>query len=292
MSLFSQRKGITPLTKALQREAIDEELKNRLWSAIQITIWDYWSHPRERRSQDEEDAHKVETLIEGCWLSYLKFPLDKLPKFNLGGFEYACQVMRDHFYKEPWWQTYDLLEVLIKYAPDEWSNNLKEWSNNYLQEENAAYRIVGDEIVEITDEYEVEAVETALDKGIKASREHLHRALELLSDRPQPDYRNSIKESISAVEAVCQVVAGKPKATLSDCLKAITSSCSLHSAFEKSLSLLYGYTSDEGGIRHALKENSISPSYADAKFMLVSCAAINNFLLTKAAESKIVIPVS
>jgi len=44
----------------------------------------------------------------------------------------------------------------------------------------------------------------------------LSRALELLSDRKQPDYRNSIKESISAVEATCQVFASKSRATLGD----------------------------------------------------------------------------
>ncbi len=106
----------------------------------------------------------------------------------------------------------------------------------------------------------------------------------MLSDRKQPDYRNSIKESISAVEAVSQVVSGKTKATLGDCIKVLKTHGAIHPAFEQALLQLYGYTSDEGGIRHALTEDSTMPSYADAKFMLVSCAAFINFLWTKTAE--------
>jgi hypothetical protein len=53
---------------------------------------------------------------------------------------------------------------------------------------------------------------------------------------------------------------------------------------EQALLKLYGFTSDEGGIRHALLEET-SLSYADAKFMLVLCSAFTNFLLTRCAEA-------
>ena len=154
--------------------------------------------------------------------------------------------------------------------------------NNFLEEENADCRIVGDEIVPITDAHEVEAVESALDCSLRSVKQHLTRSVELLSDRKNPDYRNSIKESISAVEAICQIISGKRKATLPDCLKALKERKPLHSAFEQALVKLYSYTSDEGGIRHALSEDS--SSFADAKFMLVSSSGFINYALTKAAE--------
>ncbi|MBF0526908.1 MAG: hypothetical protein HQK56_17625 [Deltaproteobacteria bacterium] len=43
MALFSQRKGIRPLHKAIQREAIDDELRNRLWNELTIFIWNRWA---------------------------------------------------------------------------------------------------------------------------------------------------------------------------------------------------------------------------------------------------------
>ena len=273
MPLFSQRKGITPLTKSIQRETIDDDLKNRLWSALKLAVWDHWA-PRDRvMGIQPEDGKRVELVVKLLWLHYFKLPIDTLPAFDSGHPKSAYEIIREHFFTGEWWETYDVLEFLIKATPDDWKDTFKNYTNGFLEAENAAYRVVNDEIVEITDEHELETIETALDKGIKQSRVHLSRALELLADRKQPDYRNSIKESISAVESACQIVSGKSKATLGDCIKAIRKSGTIHPAFEQALLKLYGYTSDEGGIRHALTETSNDPSYSDAKFMLVSCAS-------------------
>ncbi|MEG8264615.1 hypothetical protein MKS78_04515 [Acinetobacter baumannii] len=46
-------------------------------------------------------------------------------------------------------------------------------------------------------------------------------ALSFLTDRNKPDYRNSVKESISAVEALCVTLSGDPKATLGASLNSI-----------------------------------------------------------------------
>ena len=113
----------------------------------------------------------------------------------------------------------------------------------------------------------------------------MKRSLELISDKKNPDYRNSIKESISAVEAYCKYIVHDPKATLGDALKKITVSTSIHPALERGFSAIYGYTSDSGGIRHALTDEKETPSYADAKFMLVACSSFINFLTAKIAES-------
>ncbi|KAB0477571.1 hypothetical protein, partial [Pseudomonas vancouverensis] len=109
---------------------------------------------------------------------------------------------------------------------------------------------------------------------------HLNQALKLMSDRQNPDYRNSIKESISAVESICKIITQDDKATLGKALKIIEEKYSLHAALKSSLSQLYGYASDGDGIRHAMLEESIL-SYIDAKFMLVSCTNFINYLIEK-----------
>jgi hypothetical protein len=43
--------------------------------------------------------------------------------------------------------------------------------------------------------------------------------LDLFEGRKATDFRNSIKESISAVEAMCQILTGDDKATLGQALK-------------------------------------------------------------------------
>src|ERR1700733_716108 len=109
---------------------------------------------------------------------------------------------------------------------------------------------------------------------------HLKNALEKLSDQTSPDYRNSIKESISAVEAMCQIITGT-KSSLGQAVKKLEDNgVDIHPAFDTALEKLYGYTSDAEGILHALLGESTLDS-ADALFMLVSCSAFVNYLKGK-----------
>jgi hypothetical protein len=60
----------------------------------------------------------------------------------------------------------------------------------------------------------------------------------------------------------------------------------LHSALKKAFNNLYGYTSDAKGIRHALLEEAeLYPE--DAKFMLISCSAFVNYLVSKISKTEI-----
>jgi hypothetical protein len=149
--------------------------------------------------------------------------------------------------------------------------------NEILERENSAYRLVGQEILEVTDTNQIAAIQKALEVPASPVRAHFSTALSLLTDRAQPDYRNSIKESISAVEAACREVASQPKATLGDALKKIPK---LHPALMKAFSSLYGYTNDADGIRHALLEEP-NLTKQDATFMLVACSAFVGFLYEK-----------
>ena len=106
---------------------------------------------------------------------------------------------------------------------------------------------------------------------------HLKRALELYSDRAAPDYRNSIKESISAVEAMAKIVAKDPKATLADALKALEKRGQLHPALKDGFLKIYGYTNDEDGVRHAMLEDP-NITAADARFFLLACTSFTNYL--------------
>src|SRR6185295_17139752 len=96
------------------------------------------------------------------------------------------------------------------------SGHLAEDVSRILSEEHAGFRLMDGLFVEITDETEIEAIEQALSTTSKdrfaPARAHLVSALEMLSDRNAPDYRNSIKESISAVEAIAQILTGNPQA--------------------------------------------------------------------------------
>ena len=95
-------------------------------------------------------------------------------------------------------------------------------------------------------------------------------------------YINSIKESISAVESVCKVIANKPKAELGDALKAlIAEGYPIQGALKTGILALYGYTCEAGGIRHAERETESTVTFEEAKFMMVTCSAIVNYLVAE-----------
>lgn len=282
MLLFSQRKGIRPLKKSTQREAMDGDLRNRLWSALHLCIWN--KHRSYKSYDSREDVELLKALTSLLWVSYFKYPLDTMPDFAQAPRKSALQIMREYFFKAEWSEVYDFLEFVIRCAPEPWAKDLADLSNTFLEDENAAYRVVNREIVEITDEHEIGAIESALSSATSGAATHLSRALELLSDRRSHDYPNSIKESISAVEAVAQTISGMPDASLGECLGPLTDKGCLHRDFRQVLGRLYGYASNEGGIRHARSDDTTEPSFADAKFMLVVCSSYVHYLVTRAAE--------
>ncbi|MCC6412503.1 MAG: hypothetical protein IT270_12640, partial [Saprospiraceae bacterium] len=115
----------------------------------------------------------------------------------------------------------------------------------------------------------------------KTVKEHLKRAVELYSDKKNPDFRNSIKESISAVEALSKIIINNNKVTLGQALKEIETKHQVPPSLKQAFSALYGFTSDEGGIRHALLEKNISINMEEARFMLIVCSAFINYLIHK-----------
>ena len=223
--LFSQRHGYKPRVKGLQIESMDSDLRNRLWNVVFLVPTligedDWWR------------------LFWDFWGGHLKKPLDEIPTNTMSFF-------KQYFFACEWHEVYSLLELLAanKSLRDP-AKGFVAQCNKVLEAERAAYRFVGTKIAPITSADEIEAIEEAgSDERIPAgARTHLESALQKLSDRKNPDYRNSIKESISAVESLCRHVTNDPKATLRDALKEMkqTHGMHLHGALNAAFDKLYG----------------------------------------------------
>lgn len=146
-----------------------------------------------------------------------------------------------------------------------------------FEREYVGYRFVAGRITPIISTDEIDAIEESINNSEEIISGHFIKALEKMSDRESPDYENSIKESISAVEAMCNVIMGK-EATLEESLKRIEQKIYIHPALKDSFRKLYAYTSDATGIRHAGKMDGEKATFEEAKFMLVSCSAFVNYL--------------
>ena len=159
--------------------------------------------------------------------------------------------------------------------------------NKCFEREYIGYRFVDGLIIPISDDFEINAINDALKIRDEAVREHISKANRLLADRQNPDYENSIKESISAVEAMCEILTGiKGKdATLGRMLKKLEENgIVIHSGLKQAFNALYGYTSDANGIRHAGNIGGPLSTLEEAKFMMVSCSAFINYLVGVAAD--------
>ncbi len=277
MSLFSQRKGLKPLEKTIQKDSVDQELRNALWTALHECIYEKW---RDYDYGWDDNSAAINSLFNSYWIWYFKLPSDNQPQMRE-----ALMRVRAYFFECKWNEIYDFIEFTAKHS-DRFCDNLRNACNMFLTAENSAYRFVGDDITQITNETEIEAIEKALTDAPRAVEIHLKASLTFLSDRKKPDFRNSIKEAISAVESLCKILSGDSKATLGPALKKVAATTPLHPAFERSLLSLYGFTSDEHGIRHALMDEP-NLTYVDAKFMLVLCAGFSSYLLGKCAENGI-----
>ena len=271
---FSQRIGCTMVETVLQTWGMNDALRNSLWNVLDANIW---SAPGFRGNQAFR-LGKIDEFSLDLWANFFKKPMDVRPDKH----SQILGEIRTHFFGCPWFEVYDFVEFVVR---QQRSQELEQHVNRILEREIAGFRYISGRFVPVTDEQEVKALQEALEKGpYEGVTAHMQKAVDHLSSRENPDYRNSIKESISAVESMAKEMTGRPRASLKDALGMIEEAGRIHPALKKGLSSLYGYTSDEGGIRHAmLNEPDISAT--DAKFFLVSCSAFVNYLKAKSTNA-------
>lgn len=275
MALFSERHGYTKPSDVIIREKITPEIQNAICSC--------YDRLYEKIEQSYEHRRLCWKMEEYLWTDFLN-----KRKVDFGGRPVATTFINNVSYK--WYNKLDLIELSIKYlytysesnclqdAIDE-THKFVQNLNREFKRLNFAYRIINKEIVEITTEEEIIAIEEALTSSKDNIRTHLNNALELYAQRPTGDYRNSIKESISAVEAMSRNITGDNVLNFKKMEdKGVIIPPVLRQAFEK----LYGYTNDKTtGIRHAIMNDTNAPQAEEALFMLVSCSAFINYLNKK-----------
>ena len=282
---FSERRGIKS-PKVAQIESIDDDLRNGLWNALTESYWnlyhefDIYGAPQPYgESPYGVRRSNLWYLIRALWIDYFRDPIDEIDDY----WRDCRKHIRDYFFDAQWWEVYDFVEFIANTTQEKETSVEEGFINNcnyHLQRENSAYRFVSGEIVEITSKEEIESVESAIAKSIPYSgvQDHLRSALALYSDKSNPDYRNSMKESISSIEALAKKITGDDRATLGKLLKRLEQEGELHPALKEAFSSLYGYTSDADGIRHALLEED-NLTKMDARFMLVCCSAFVNYII-------------
>jgi hypothetical protein len=272
---FSERLGIFKPKITLSKEQMPNELRNTLWSIIcDETLGKLSNHSYSNRPSDLAEFFRKQ------WRDFFKIPIDNL--IISDGRIYpddAYKYIRKWFFEAKWYEIYEYLE----FCAEEFGQNFVDVCNPYLERELSGFRFVGLSLLEIDSSQEINEIEEALNSGMKyrSVKIHLESSLKLITDKRKPDYRNSIKESISAVESLCKIITGNEKTTLGQALKILDNHKPIPKSLKSGFSAIYGYASDNSGIRHGLLNDDVEPSFEEAKFMLVACSAFVNYLITK-----------
>jgi len=280
---FSQRHRYKEINIDIQFESMDSALRTAIWNSVFSTfLYDY------SRTEWIGDDENLGMCLLSVWSLYFKNPLDEYPRM----WENWKDIINKFIIGCEWHEVYEILEFMFDHWPNEYKLDQKfiPIFNHALQRENSGYRIINRRVIPITDDLEIASIKQALNvkPPLNPVYVQLDDALKKLSDRENPDFRGSIKDSISAVETLCRILSGNKKTTLGKALDILEneSKIKIHSALKNGFSNFYGWTSDDQGIRHALMEES-NLTFNDAKFMLVSCSAFINYLVMKAETAGI-----
>lgn len=292
-NLFSHRHDLAETQPIIMRNTISKELINAIG-----TCYDMLCRKLKAVHNNSSYPHLFNFLQEDIERElWIHFANRRLADFDRsGGY---CLIFNELLTqsKLPWNRILDLVEYVCKWVSVNIENYsyieelLKEFEgnlNNEFDRLDYGYRVVNHCVVDVTSEEELAAISEAIEKSKDNVSEHLQRAVMHYSTRPNPDVRNSIKESISAVEAVCREMTGK--ITLGKALKHLEDNgVVIHKMLKEGFTKFYVYTNDpDSGIRHALMddEGTYTPSKDEAYYMLVTCSTFVNYLRRKVSKKE------
>lgn len=281
---FSERKRIKHFSDIVQVNSLNERTRNKLYTATE-EIFGLMDKYNER--------------LQNCFIEFIYEELFSLTKRDIpkiyGYSDYSHTSVFNEIYNiintEDYSNILTFIEGVIKDFSiiDQDTGNMLNLESRYtniindiFQKENVNYRIVDGIVTDLLNEETIKEIEETLENPYTVVTTHYSKALELLYKAK--DYDNSIKESISSVESICQILTGNDKATLGDALKLLKDK--IHPAMKSAFEKLYGYTSDANGIRHANGLGEGDSTFEEAKYMLISCSAFINYLKENFEEGK------
>ena len=268
---FSQAQGYEEIPGLLKLEELPKQARVSIWNLFYLYILN-----------SLDGAYVV-----GAWRDILMNvhwqhdhePLDEWSN----RYDKVYVNLRGRIETNPFYRVFDLVQFVMRdeTCPYDFIESMAE----IFSESRLAYIIYTNgtpTIVPAVTEEEGQALVTSLQllahAGLQGSVSHLRKAAECINSG---EWASSVRESIHAVESVARQL--NPEAvTLSSALKSLKVQSVLHPALEAAFSKLYGYTSDEQGIRHALLDREqASVGVDEAVFMLGACASFASYLWRK-----------
>jgi len=280
---FSKRYGYINPEEILKRnyENISDELRIRLWNLIFRFL----------EKTEEKNKNIWKDLVLTIWSRIFYKEIDKLPII----YDYYKYKLSYEFKKEfislKWYKVFDFIEFVYNFISKidilkPYTIAFQEEVNKILEEEHAPYRMIEGYITPITDESEIETIKETFKKADKYQpvKEHLEKALIHLSNRTNPDYVNSIKEAISALESLANLMLNTSGKSLTKIHEKLCSQLKCPEPIKKLIKEYYDWASREEGIRHGNIKEKSTIGQDEAKLMLVQISGLINYLISKSSQ--------
>ena len=274
---FSQAQGYAELPQPLKLEELSGSARNGLWSVL----YSYVQNNSDFRSGDRYIEEPWRDIL--CCLHTEMFvqPVDEYSVWFSDFVEFYKPLLLDN--RVSFHRIFDILQEIMRHpsCPVKFIDGV----SSVFSKHQLAYIVDKTNpatILPAATQEEGQTIAGAL-KDLDAERltgaaKHLRSASECIT---KADWSGAVRESMHTVESVARQI--EPDAqTLIPALAKLEKRKIFHPAMKSAFSNLYGYTSDEQGIRHALLDKPEADVGQDeAVFMLGACAAFSSYLLKK-----------
>ncbi len=280
---FSIREGHINPEEVIRRNYKDmtKELKTEIWNEFYGFFLPLSS--------------KIQTsILQKTWRGIFKEPIDdfyELLQIYFGNLiEFLTEEVKERFFRLEWNRIYDFLELIARETPSEYSKHFCERINKVLKENFSPYRFLECDnvllIVPIISDMELEALERAINKTKKKFipvHEHLKKSIQHLSNRENPDYENAVKEAVSALESLANLILGERGETLTSLRQQLSSQLNLPRFVELQIKELYNWASDTPA-RHGTGDKPGLIGQEEAQLVVVQTSALVNYLISKMTD--------
>lgn len=271
---FSQRSGFEPIPPQLKLNEVSDELRRLIFYYVNLEI-DRESYTPYAGAIFKDEWRRV---AQDLHVLFFGQPADS---FDHGTYENEKRI-KLFVERADIGRLFNFVEFMVRHRAV--STVLKRELTEAFVTARAAYRIIDNShIAAIGNEEQAEAFARAIAdaeaKNATAARKQLISAGVALRNG---DWAGSVRESIHAVEAVAvQLAPGTD--TLGAALKVLEQRGHMHGSLKAAFGSLYGYSSDQEGVRHALVfDDEAQVDETDALFMLGACASFVSYVLARA----------
>jgi len=275
---FRQAEGVDPLPSQCELREISRETAATLWATVHETLDGCVKSSGIGGYHDSthlQDPWK--TVLKNWWVLHEYQNVDEFPS----GHSWIV-IVKGIATSREYLKTFEFLQFVIDYG------RIPYFAENIarvLTRSRSAYRIIDKVICPISTDEQAEAVRAAMAEARAAAARgpyaHLTAASRALS---AGDWSGCVRESISAVEGAAKSI--EPAAdALGKALAKLEGTIGLKPALKSAYKSLYGWSSDEEGIRHAnVFEREADVTERDAMFMFGACASFVGYLLSAKRE--------